>query len=160
MQVSLLKQDKYSGNKVKHIFAMKAVHFLPELAGLVCVKPRGALLLGRQWHLQQQCFACHPPRPEEKWEMWARSGLPAQEHMVSWLICEAWVCLGKQMDSQALWTCHWLFTHWKNRADCLLPLQHCRTVCFMVNRDFSSFKVLLMAWIRNLISCEKEFKEH
>lgn len=49
MQISMLKQDKCSGNRVKHIFAMKAVHLLPGLAGMVSVEPRGALLLGRQW---------------------------------------------------------------------------------------------------------------
>lgn len=96
IQISILKQDKCSGNEVKRISAMKAVDFPPGLAGMVCVKPRGALLLGRQGCLQQQCLACCLPQPEENWEMWARRGLLTQEHMVSWLICGAWVCLGNR----------------------------------------------------------------
>lgn len=164
MRVSVLKQDKCSGNEFKHIFTMKADNFLSGLAGMVCVKPRGDLLLDGQWHLQQQCLVCRQPQRGEKWEMWARRGLLTQEHVVSWLFCEAWVCLGKLMDSWALRTCYWLLTRWKNRTGCLLPLQHWRVglpkVCFMVNGDFSRFKVFLLAWIRNLISCEREFKEH
>lgn len=46
MRVSVLKQDKCSGNEFKHIFTMKADNFLSGLAGMVC-KAKGSSAAGR-----------------------------------------------------------------------------------------------------------------
>lgn len=118
------------GNKVKHVFALRAVHTLPGLSGMaVGVSKTKGSWVSAPWRapvcsgnaLPVSAEQLLPPQPNENWEIWARHGLVMQEHIVSWMIHEAWVYLGKQMDSRASQKCHWLLMIQKEETNCSAP---------------------------------------
>lgn len=90
------------GNKVKHVFTGKAGMAAGVRTAAGSSAAAQGVLLGRGGFGKPRSGVAMPhalpsrlPQPKENWETWARRGLVTQEHMVSWMICEAWVYLGK-----------------------------------------------------------------